>query len=121
MTYYTPDTLSYTVIGHATATKGNLMPTNHIVLVTFKPKLESLENFETLMTSVKADLPGAEGCNRVRVLRSAEQPPAFVLIEDWESKDLHATHIAGLVETGAWAKIEAMLNDPPASVVLGEI
>lgn len=55
------------------------------------------------------------------MLRSVEQPPAFVLIEDWESKDLHAAHVAGLVETGAWAKIEAMLNEPPASVVLGEI
>ncbi|TKZ17504.1 antibiotic biosynthesis monooxygenase [Shimia litoralis] len=97
------------------------MPSNHIVLVTFKPKPESFGNFETLIASVQADLPGAEGCNRVRVLRSVEQPPAFVLIEDWESKDLHAAHVAGLVETGAWAKIEAMLNEPPASVVLGEI
>jgi len=96
------------------------MPTNHIVLVTFKPKLESLEDFGTLMASVKADLPSAEGCNRVRVLRSVEQPPAFVLIEDWESKDLHAAYVAGLVETGAWAKVEAMLTEPPASAILDE-
>ncbi len=97
------------------------MNAQHIVTVTFHAQADQLAAFEQIMRSVKLQLPTIQGCLGVRVLRSAEQPQIFVLVEDWESNAQHAAHISNLIEGGDWAEIEAMLQAPPTSMVLQDI
>lgn len=97
------------------------MTTNHTVAVTFKPKPEHLEAFAGAMQSVKTDLPSVNGCKAVRVMTYQDDPSVFMLVEDWESTDLHASHINRLVESGEWAGLEKMLSEQPISIALTQV
>ncbi len=97
------------------------MTNKHIVAVTFKAKPEHLENFAGVMQSVKTELPTVSGCEAVRVMTHHDNPSVFMVIEDWENADLHASHIHQLVEAGEWEKLEQMLVEQPTSIVLTQI
>ena len=97
------------------------MTENHTVAVTFKTKPEHLEAFTGIMHSVKIDLPAVNGCKAVRVMTYQDDPSVFMLVEDWESADLHASHINRLIESGEWAGLEKMLSEQPISIVLTQI
>ena len=96
-------------------TKENRMSAKHIVIITFHPKPGLGEEFHRLMQSVKVDLPTAEGCDSVLVLRHGPAEAQFTLVEEWQSKALHAAHVERMVSSGAWAKLEALLSAPPHS------
>lgn len=93
----------------------------HIVCVTFKAKPEHSITFEDVMQSVKTDLPTVEGCNSVRIMRHKDDPLTYTLIEDWTEQKLHEVHINGLVTSGLWDNIEAMLSEAPTSFVFIDI
>ena len=97
------------------------MQENHIVTVTFKPKSDQQTAFETVLQSVKTELPKVEGCLGVRVLKHQNDPSTFLLIEDWKTAELHNAHITRLIESGEWAALEQMLSEPPSSNVLVQI
>lgn len=93
----------------------------YLLAVTFQPKPEQLAAFTELMHSVKTELPKVEGCLNLRILRHEGAPARFLLIEDWQSADLHDAQIARLVESGDWAAIEAMLDCAPVTEVLSAL
>lgn len=97
------------------------MTTKHITIVTLKSKPERLADLTSTLHSVKTALPLVNGCEQVRILGHADDATSFTLIEDWQNKDHHAAHIDGLLASGAWAKIEAMLREPPSNLDLIEI
>jgi quinol monooxygenase YgiN len=97
------------------------MTNPYILTVTFQPKPEHLAAFAELMDSVKNELPKVEGCLNLRILRQDQGPTTFLLIEDWQSAELHDAQIARLVASGDWAAIEAMLRCPPITTVLSEV
>jgi len=97
------------------------MKKNHTVCVTFQCKPECAEVFEDLMQSVRTDLPNVAGCQGVRVLRHQDDALTYTLIEDWTEQERHEKHIQGLVASGAWANIEAMLAVAPTSNVAIDI
>lgn len=97
------------------------MNNEHAVIVTFRAKESELQNFTKLMDSVKNDLPAVEGCNGVRILRQKDDASIFTLIEDWSNQEAHSSHIDGLITSGNWAKIEAMLVDAPSTSFVTQI
>lgn len=96
------------------------MTTKHTAIVTLKAKSERIADLATTLDLVKTKLPLVNGCERVRVLQHADDASSFTLIEDWQDKDHHVTHIDGLVASGAWAQMESMLREPPSSQYLIE-
>ncbi|WP_259780874.1 putative quinol monooxygenase [Aestuariispira ectoiniformans] len=86
--------------------------------VVFDVLPSSREAFIGLLESVQADLPTVPGCLGVRIFAHDDTPNRFTLIEEWDDRDLHQTHINGMVKSGAWTKIEAMLSQPPESQYL---
>ena len=89
------------------------MTENQTFLITFRAKEDQLEAFEVLLKSVKEELPAVEGCNGVSVFRHSEDGTAFTLVEDWSCKACHEAHVDGLVASGAWEQIEALLLEAP--------
>ncbi len=91
------------------------MNNQHSVIVTFKAKTDRIAEFTSLMESVKNDLPSIDGCDSVCIYKHNDDAETFTLIENWRNEELHSDHISGLVKSGAWAKIEAMLSEPPST------
>lgn len=97
------------------------MTTSHTVLLTFTVNPGCLEEFQSLLRSIETDLPQVSGCTSVRVLRHEASNATFTVLEDWTSQALHTKHVEGLVASGAWSNIEAMLAEPPAATVLASL
>lgn len=85
------------------------------VVVQFQALAENLPAFQTIMETVRVDLPKVPGCGGVSVLQDADNPCRFTLIETWQSRDRHSAHIESLVADGTWASIASHLDGPPSS------
>ena len=85
------------------------------VIITFEARAESLSAFAAIMHQVKRDLPSVNGCHRVRLFCSNDNPCIFTLLEEWESKSHHTAHIEKAVSSGAWESIAAHLSADPVS------
>ena len=85
------------------------------VIISFLAREDKVEEFESLMGSVKSTLPEVHGCSEVKIFRDLEQPCAFTLVETWSSQALHAEHLDQLVASGAWEHISQLLQTPPTS------
>jgi quinol monooxygenase YgiN len=85
------------------------------VVVQFNALPGSRETFESIMRSVAKDLPSVVGCQGVQVLQNSEDTCRFTLVEAWDSKEIHQSHIDVLIADGTWAAIADHLNDDPVS------
>lgn len=81
--------------------------------IIFCAKVGTTDAFLNIMKSVKTDLPTADGCSGVEILRSIENPSEFTLIESWESQHKHQTHIQTLTESGGWDYLLGLLTHTP--------
>ncbi|KJF70658.1 putative quinol monooxygenase [Agrobacterium arsenijevicii] len=80
------------------------------VIVQFKAMITSLSAFQTIIETVKIDLPSIAGCQAVSVMQDLEDPCRFTLVEVWESQERHAAHVANLIADGTWAGIASHLE-----------
>jgi quinol monooxygenase YgiN len=85
------------------------------VVVQFNALPASRKAFESIMRSVAKDLPGVDGCQSVQVLQNSEDTCRFTLVEVWDTKEIHQSHIDGLIADGTWAAIAEHLKDDPVS------
>ncbi len=91
------------------------------VIITFVAKKEKIDEFNTIMNSVKTDLPKVNGCRAVAVFRSSTDESKFTLVETWESKELHQDHLDKLTTDGTWDMIASQLSNEPESDYFFEI
>jgi quinol monooxygenase YgiN len=91
------------------------------LIVSFKVKPEKLAAFKEVMQGVKTGLPTVPGCRGVKVLNGIDDPLTFTLVETWDSKEVHAKHIQGVVESGQWQQIVAHLAAEPSSTYYSEM
>jgi len=85
------------------------------VIVSFEAKKEKIDEFNKIMSSVKTDLPKVNGCISVNIFNSSTNEYKFTLVETWESKELHQTHIDKLLKDGTWDMIASHLSKDPKS------
>ena len=86
-----------------------------VVIVTFCVKPASIVSFIDILKSVQENLPRVEGCERVEIYRTAEETGVFTLVEHWQSKKVHQSHIDRIVAAGDWDKIKEHLLKEPKS------
>jgi quinol monooxygenase YgiN len=55
------------------------------------------------------------GCHSAELLRDVDDPDGPVLVERWESADVHKSFVEQLVSAGTMNEAMAFLNGPPAS------
>jgi len=90
------------------------MPNATQFLITFVLKPDRISDFQTMLATVKTDLPNVDGCQSVRIFQhDADAQNTFTLLETWDTKLLHQAHVARLQESGDWDAIDAMLATPP--------
>ena len=85
------------------------------VVVQFKVREDSQIEFETVMRSVATSLPTVPGCRHVEALQQRDDAGRFVLVETWDSREVHQSHIDGLVADGTWASLAAHLAEDPVT------
>ena len=88
---------------------------NTNVIVNFKVKMEKVAEFTKILDSVKTDLPKVKGCISVNIFKNTSTANKFTLVETWETKELHQTHIDKLAKNGAWDVIALHLSKDPES------
>lgn len=91
----------------------NKMNTN--VIVRFEVKTEKVAEFTKILDSVKTDLPKINGCISVNIFKSSSVTNKFTLVETWETKESHQTHIGNLSKDGTWDMIASNLSKDPES------
>jgi quinol monooxygenase YgiN len=95
------------------------MKTIHL-LISFQARTEAAADFAALLQQVKQDLPQVRGCRGVRVFRH-ENPCTHTLLEEWDSRAEHQSHIERVVASGDWARIRAHLAADPVSHYVTEL
>ncbi|WP_428643797.1 putative quinol monooxygenase [Roseibium sp.] len=85
------------------------------VVVQFKVREDSQAAFESIMRSVATDLPAVAGCTNVEVLQQSDDAGRFVLVETWDSREVHQSHVNGLVADGTWASLATHLAEDPVT------
>jgi quinol monooxygenase YgiN len=90
------------------------MSSERIYIVTFKVKPEYAVAFAVMLKKVKKELPKAPGCTYLRILHHADEEATIAIYEGWESKDHHLAYVDTMVASGAYARIKAMLAEPPS-------
>lgn len=95
------------------------MPVN--LIISFNVKEEKLQSFKNIMNDVKINLPKVGGCQTVRILNHLEDPLAFTLVETWESREMHGTHVDQMISSGQWEVIVGHLSGAPVSGYFSEV
>ena len=85
------------------------------VIVSFDVKMKKIGEFTKILDSVKINLPKVEGCICVNIFKCSSVPNKFTLVETWETKELHQTHISKLSKDGSWDMIASHLSKDPES------
>ncbi len=84
-----------------------------VFIIKFKVKSEKLADFHHIMEGIKSELPEAKGCRGVIVHRNTEDASSYLVVETWESKELHEKYAEGLVSSGGWDNIVGHLQEAP--------
>ncbi|WPN58968.1 putative quinol monooxygenase [Pseudomonas sp. P9_31] len=91
------------------------------LVISFNVKEEKLQSFKDIMNDVKINLPKVDGCQMVKILNYLEDPLAFTLVEVWDSREIHGTHVDQMVSSGQWKVIVEHLSSAPVSGYFSEV
>lgn len=83
------------------------------LVIQFDVRMERLAEFTDIMMGVKQAMQTEEGFQDAFVLRGLDAPGQFILVERWQSKELHLEHFDRIVASGEWQNIRGMLNSAP--------
>jgi quinol monooxygenase YgiN len=91
------------------------------LIISFSVKEEKLQSFKDIINEVKINLPKVGGCQSVKILNHLEDPLAFTLVEAWDSREMHSTHVDQMVSSGQWNVIVEHLSSAPVSGYFSEV
>ncbi len=83
------------------------------LIINFEASDSGLAEFSAIMDGVESAMQTEAGFVLAKVDRNFDTPNKFVLVEVWETKELHAAHSAHINETGDWAHIKSPLTSEP--------
>lgn len=107
------------IFRNTSSTKGLSVSTTFIVHFHTRPEFTTA--FAATLPSVREQLPQVDGCIDVQVFRDEADPDRFCLIERWESKAQHETHMSNIVASGRWQQVLDQLAEPPRTSYFQEI
>lgn len=85
------------------------------VVVTFETKPEATQTFAELLQNISKELPKIDGCHHAHVTVCVDNPQRFMILESWQSKDVHAAHLNKVIASGVWEQIAVHLSATPVS------
>ena len=90
-------------------------------IVHFHTRPECTAGFAATLPFVREQLPQVDGCIDVQVFRNEAEPDRFCLVERWESKAQHETHMANIAASGRWQQVLDQLAEDPRTAYFQEI
>lgn len=85
------------------------------LVVIFETKPESTHVFAKLIKLASQQLPNIQGCLHATAKVCEHNPNQFLILEHWESKEAHVTHLNHLINSGAWEELAQHLSTDPVS------
>lgn len=83
------------------------------LIIHFRPQVIHLEAFAEIMAGVEKAMASEPGFQTAQVYQGARDELEFILIERWQSIELHQEHYDRIVESGDWAHILTLLTEEP--------
>ncbi len=85
------------------------------LVVVFETKPESTREFAKLIKEARQHLPEVDGCLEATAKVCDSNPNRFMMLEVWESKEAHTSHLNRVIRSGAWDKLAQHLSSDPVS------
>lgn len=80
------------------------------LMVSFDVKEDKISEFLALLQNAKTALAGEPGCHDVEVLQSTEAPGRIMLVEVWDSQEIHDRYAEKMQQAGAMEHMATFLN-----------
>jgi len=84
-----------------------------MVLMEVKAKRESLEQLKQTLRAILPSTRAYDGCIEVTPYSDLDDGQTLVAVEQWESRKHYEAYFAWREETGAMARLAAMLEEAP--------
>ena len=89
------------------------------IVVNFEASVGNGERLLALLQQGRDFSRSAEGCESFEVFRRQDDPNKYMFLEQWASLDAHHENFAtNVVASGHFAKITALLTEPPDNGVV---
>jgi len=84
-----------------------------MVLLEIQVKPESVNDVKSMLKAILPDTRAYAGCQGIDIYGNLDDGGNLVFYERWESRDHYQKYLNWRTETGALAKLGAMLAGPP--------
>ena len=83
------------------------------VLLEFKAKPDAIEGIRSFLRKILPDTRGYEGCVGLNLTQDQDDPTAFVVVEQWDSRKQYETYLQWRVDSGVMDELAVMLEGEP--------
>ena len=83
------------------------------LVINFNASEEGLAEFAGIMDGVSSAMQTEEGFVSAVAYQNVDDPHKYVLVEVWETKELHKEHFDRINASGDWAHINSLLKSAP--------
>jgi quinol monooxygenase YgiN len=80
------------------------------VILEFKAKPDAIEDVRSFLRGTLPDTRGYVGCVGLHVSQNQDDPTAFVIVAQWDSREIYETYLQGRVDSGTMDKLGDMLD-----------
>ncbi|MBI2802335.1 MAG: antibiotic biosynthesis monooxygenase [Gammaproteobacteria bacterium] len=84
------------------------------VILDIRVKKDSVEDLRAWMRKILPDTRAFDGCISIYLVQNQDDPTAFAVIEQWESRAQYEKYLAWRTETGDVTDLVAMLDGEPS-------
>jgi quinol monooxygenase YgiN len=84
-----------------------------MVLLEIQVKPEAVNDVKSMLKAILPDTRAYAGCQGIDIYGNLDDGGNLVFYERWESRDHYQKYLNWRTETGALAKLGAMLSGPP--------
>lgn len=85
------------------------------LIVTFNVKAEKVDTMLSLLQGAKTALGKEPGCHGVEVLQNVKEPCQILLVEVWDSQEIHDAYAEKMGQAGSMESLGDFLISEPIS------
>jgi len=84
------------------------------VILEFKVKQDSIESMRSYLREILPDTRAYDGCVSLNIIRNQDDPAAFAVIEQWDTRNQYEKYLQWRVDTGVLDKLGEMMEGEPS-------
>lgn len=84
------------------------------VILEFKAKKDSIEGIRSFLREILPDTRGYEGCVGLNITQNQDDPTAFAVVEQWDTRKKYEAYLQWRVDSGVMNKLAEMMDGEPS-------